>query len=208
MSGGPGPSGPVGGEHGTEVTLVRHGETEWSRSGKHTGRTDLDLTPAGEARARALAPGLAGQSFDLVLVSPRRRARRTAELAGLHGAVVDDDLAEWDYGELEGQTTDQIRRRWPGWTIWTGPWPGGETPVEVEARADRVVARCLDQGPGSSVALVAHGHILRALGARWIAAPVVSGARLALGTAAVCRLGWEHDQRVLQLWNYVQPDPA
>jgi probable phosphoglycerate mutase len=127
---------------------------------------------------------------------------------GPSAPVVDDDLAEWDYGELEGQTTDEIRRRWPDWTIWTGPWPGGETPAEVEARADRVIARCMGQAPGSSVALVAHGHILRVLGARWIEAPALAAARLALGTAAVCRLGWEHGQRVLELWNQVQPDPA
>ncbi len=187
---------------GPEVTLVRHGETEWSRSGQHTGRTDLDLTKAGEAEARALAGVLGGITFDLVMVSPRRRAWRTAELAGLGDGVTDADLQEWDYGELEGLTSPQIRERWPEWSIWDGPWPGGETLAEVGARADRVIARCLGQPGSSRVALVAHGHILRVLGARWMAAPVEAGRRLALDTAALCRLGWDHGDRALQLWNY------
>ncbi|MGH9077993.1 MAG: histidine phosphatase family protein [Acidimicrobiales bacterium] len=191
---------------GPEVTLVRHGETEWSRSGQHTGRTEVALTDRGEAEAEALGKVLsAGGPFDLVLVSPRQRARRTAELAGLEGAVVDGDLVEWDYGELEGQTTAQIRQRWPGWRIWDGPWPGGETDEEVGARADKVIARCLEQPAGARVALVAHGHILRVVGARWVGAPAASGGWLGLGTAAVCLLGWEHEARALQLWNYQHP---
>ena len=187
---------------GPDVTLIRHGETEWSRLGKHTSRTDLPLTEAGVAAARALRSVLGDVAFSLVIVSPRQRARRTAELAGLGSYVVDDDLREWDYGSLEGLTTEEIRRQWPDWSIWRGPWPGGETPSEVGARADRVVARCLEQPDDARVALVAHGHILRTLGARWIGHPVDAGRGLALNTAAVCRLAWERDERVLRLWNY------
>jgi len=186
---------------GPEITLVRHGETTWSAGGQHTGRTDLELTEAGEEQARALAAPLAGTTFSLVLSSPLRRARHTAELAGLADIHIDDDLREWDYGELEGLTTAEIQRRYPAWSIWDGPWPGGETSDEVTARADRVLARCRRLPPGSRVAVVAHGHILRVLGARWIGQPAAAGRWLALGTAARCRLGWEHDLPVVSLWN-------
>jgi broad specificity phosphatase PhoE len=186
---------------GPEVTLVRHGETEWSKSGQHTGRTDLPLTEEGEAEALASAQLLKGIDFDVVLTSPRQRARATAGLVGLSGAVVDDDLQEWDYGDLEGLTTLQIQEQFPAWTIWNGPWPGGETAEQVGARADRVIERCLQLPPGSKVAVVAHGHFLRVLGARWLGAPVTAGRWLALSTAAVCQLGWEHDWRTLRAWN-------
>src|SRR5439155_2389718 len=126
------------------LTLVRHGETEWSRSGQHTSRTDIDLTPTGEEQARQLGAVLSGIRFDLVLTSPRRRAWRTAELAGLVPYEVVEDLVEWDYGELEGQTSAQIQERYPGWTVWSGPWPGGETLADVKTRADRVITRILD----------------------------------------------------------------
>ncbi len=192
---------------GPDVILIRHGETVWSRDGRHTGRTDIDLTATGEREAEALAPVLAPFRFGLVLCSPRRRAQRTAELAGLPDPVVDDDLQEWDYGDLEGMTTPDIRQRWPQWTIWDGPWPGGESAEDVARRADRVVARCRAQPADSAVALVAHGHILRVVGARWLGGAVAVGRWLALGTAAVCRLGWEHDSPTLQLWNATPAAP-
>ncbi|PJJ56689.1 putative phosphoglycerate mutase [Mumia flava] len=180
--------------------LVRHGATEWARNGRHTGRTDLPLLPDGEAQARAVAPRLAEQSFALVLASPRIRARRTAELAGFDDAVVDDDLAEWDYGDYEGLTTTEIREREPGWTIWARGAPGGERPDDVAARLDRVVdrARAAD-GP---VLAFGHGHALRALAARWLGEPVAFGRSLALDTATISVLGWEHDtDPVVERWN-------
>src|SRR3954447_26714223 len=128
-----------------DVWLVRHGETEWSRDGRHTGSTDLPLTSEGEAAARALAPRLAGETFALVLTSPLERARRTAALAGFPDAEVDPDLVEWRYGDYEGVTTDQIRETVPDWTVWTHPCPGGESAEEVSVRLDRVVERCLQE---------------------------------------------------------------
>lgn len=184
-----------------EVTLVRHGETPWSRSGQHTGRTDLDLTEVGEAQAKAAEPLIGDDRFDLVLVSPLQRARRTAELARLVPYEVDDDLREWDYGDLEGLTTEEIRRDHPDWSIWRGPWPGGETPEEVGARADRVIARARSLPRGGRVALVGHGHLLRVLGARWVGAPVDAGRWLGLDTGAVCHLAWEHEYPILRHWN-------
>jgi probable phosphoglycerate mutase len=133
------------------LTLIRHGETEWSRSGQHTSHTDLELTPTGVQQAGQLGAVLAPIRFDLVLSSPRRRARHTAELAGLVPYEVDDDLVEWDYGELEGETTAQIRERYPGWTVWAGPCPGGETLAEVTDRADRVLARILQLAAGGAL---------------------------------------------------------
>lgn len=188
-----------------ELTLIRHGETEWSASGRHTGLTDVPLTPAGERQAEAagmmVGELLDGAKFDRVLVSPLQRAVRTAELAGLEPLEVLDDLHEWDYGDLEGETTPDIQERYPGWSIWAGPWPGGESAGDVSARADRVIATCLKEPPGSRVALVGHGHILRSLGARWLRADLGAGGWLALGTAGVCQLGWEHDAPVITLWN-------
>jgi probable phosphoglycerate mutase len=180
-----------------EVWLVRHGETEWSRDHKHTSTTELDLTPDGEAVARALAPRL-DRSFDLVLTSPRRRARVTAELAGHPDAEVDDDLVEWDYGDYEGITTAEIRETVPGWTVWTHPTPGGEDAAHVGARLDRVVAR-LRRHPRALV--FGHGHALRALAARWIGLPVSEGRLLRLDTATVSVLGHERDQPVVLRWN-------
>ena len=187
--------------------MVRHGETEWSRSGQHTGRTDLPLTAEGEAEARATGRILAGTRFDLVLTSPLRRARDTAELAGLGPAEVDEDLREWDYGEFEGLTTAQIHERYPDWTIWNGPWLGGESAGEIAARADRAVARCREQPSGAKVAVVAHGHFLRVFGARWLGAPVDTGRWLALSTAAICCLGWEHEWPTVRLWNFTPSGP-
>lgn len=186
---------------GPEVTLLRHGETPWSRSGQHTGRTDVELTELGERQAKAAAALVGPEPFDLVLVSPRIRARRTAELAGLGDAVIDEDLAEWDYGELEGRTTAEIHRDLPGWSIWDGPWIGGENADQVSHRADRLLGKVRAQGPGARVGLVAHGHILRVVGVRWIDVDATNGRHLGLDTAAVCVLGWEHDEPVLHRWN-------
>ena len=182
-----------------DVWLVRHGETEWSRAGRHTGSTDLPLTPEGEASARELAPRLATQTFGLVLTSPLERARRTAALAGFPDAETDDDLTEWRYGDYEGVTTDEIRERVPGWTVWTHPCPGGETADEVATRLDRVVARCR-RAPGD-VLLVGHGHALRALAARWLEQPVAEGRLFKLDTGTVSVLGHERETAVLLHWN-------
>jgi probable phosphoglycerate mutase len=183
----------------TTVWLVRHGETEWSRAGRHTSTTDLPLTPDGEAGARALAPRLAETEFSLVLTSPRTRARRTATLAGFPDAEVVDDLAEWAYGDYEGRTTAEIREQVPGWTVWTHPTPGGETAAEVTARLDRVIARVRDAG--GPVLLFAHGHSLRALTARWIEQPVGEGRFFRLDTSTISVLGYERDNPVLLRWN-------
>lgn len=188
-------------EYGPDLILVRHGETEWSLSGQHTGRTELDLTPRGEDQAKAASNLLGARPIDRVIVSPRNRARHTADLAGLVPFEIDEDLAEWDYGDFEGLTSAQIHEHYPGWEIWTGPWPGGETATEVEARADRIVAKVMEAGPDRRVALVAHGHILRVLATRWIEMEVTAGRRLALDTAAVSELGWEHTSRVVHRWN-------
>jgi broad specificity phosphatase PhoE len=182
-----------------DVWLARHGQTEWSASGRHTSTTDVPLTPDGEAAARALAPRLASTSFDLVLTSPRKRARRTAELAGFASAETDPDLVEWDYGDYEGVTTEEIRETVPDWTVWTHPCPGGETAAEVSDRLDRVVARCL--GVEGDVLLVSHGHALRALAARWLRLPVSEGRLLKLDTGTVSVLGHEREQPVVLRWN-------
>ncbi len=181
--------------------LLRHGETAWSASGQHTGRTDIPLTEKGEAQARALRPRLIGRNFARILCSPMQRATRTAELAGLGGCEVAADLEEWDYGDFEGRTTEEIRRQYPGWTVWDGPLPGGETIDEVAERADRIVALVRACPPGATVALVAHGHILRVLAARWIGLDPRAGRWLALSTATLSELGWEHETAVIDRWN-------
>jgi len=182
-----------------DVYVVRHGATEWSRDGRHTGRTDLPLLAEGEEQARATGALLAGRAFSMVLTSPLQRARRTAELAGHGDAEVDDDLVEWDYGEYEGITTREIQRTVPGWTVWSGPMPGGETLAEVAARCDRVIERLLAADGDSLV--VAHGHLLRVLTARWCQLDAIEGRRFVLGTATLSRLGWEHDLPCVHLWN-------
>ena len=182
------------------IVLVRHGPTEWSVSGRHTGSTDVPLTEAGRAAAASLRDRLARYEFTTVLTSPLLRARETAELAGLgERAEPERDLREYDYGAYEGLTTDEIRERRPGWFLWRDGVPGGETPDQVGDRADRAIARALEAG-GDAV-LFAHGHVLRALGARWIELPAAYAGHLALGTAAVCELGLERDRRVIHLWN-------
>jgi broad specificity phosphatase PhoE len=183
---------------GDEVWLVRHGETEWSRDGRHTSTTDLPLTAEGERVVAGVRDRLDG-SFSLVLTSPRRRARETARLAGHPGATVDEDLAEWDYGELEGDTTPEIREAFPDWTIWTGPVPGGETAEQVSARLDRVVTRC--RAADGRVLVFGHGHALRAFAARWLELPVVDGRHLKLDTATVSVLGFERETPVVLRWN-------
>ncbi len=190
----------------TAIWLVRHGETEWSHSGQHTGRTDIPLTELGEQQARALAPQLDGLHPALVLSSPRQRAVRTAELAGLHVDAIDPDLCEWDYGDYEGLTTPQIRELGnPRWTLFADGVPHGETAAEIAVRVDRVLTRALgyiDQGP---VVFVAHGHISRVIAARWIGLAVHDGSHFTLGTAATSQLGAEHGTPVVTHWNLPNP---
>jgi probable phosphoglycerate mutase len=190
------------------VVTVRHGETEWSRAGRHTGRTDLPVDRQGERQAAALRPVLAPllerPGGAVVLSSPLQRATRTAELAGLVPYTVDDDLHEWDYGAYEGLTTQQIRETAPGWTVFSAPCPGGETADDVAARCDRVLGR-IATADAAVVVLVAHGHLLRSLAARWLGRPVADGALLELGAGAVCVLGEEHGGRTLRRWNLANP---
>jgi broad specificity phosphatase PhoE len=182
------------------VWLVRHGETEWARLGRHTGRTDVPLTETGREQARALGRRLAGTHFGLVLTSPLSRAAETARLAGFEGvALVEPDLREWDYGALEGRLTAEIREDYPGWSIWTGPWPEGETIEEVGARADRVLAGLRDAD--GDVLIFSHGHLLRVLAARWLGLPPASGSLFALGTATVSILGSDRENAVIESWN-------
>jgi probable phosphoglycerate mutase len=186
-------------EDAAEVWLVRHGETEWSRDGRHTSITDLPLTPRGEEQATVLRERLGAVSFDRVVSSPLGRARRTAELAGLQVDDVDDDLHEWRYGEYEGVTTPQIRETVPGWTVWSSLSPGGETGAEVAARCDRVIARCRERG--GRTLLVGHGHLLRVLAARWVDEPYNFGRHLLLDTGTVSVLGDDRGSPVLVRWN-------
>jgi broad specificity phosphatase PhoE len=183
-----------------QVVLVRHGQTEWSVSGQHTGRTDVPLTDVGRLNAKQLARRLAAWEFARVLTSPLSRAMETCQFAGLRDqAEVDEDLLEWDYGDYEGRRTVDIRQERPGWDLWVDGVPGGETIDEVGRRADRVVeaARAAD----GDVALFAHGHVLRILGARWIELPASAGRHLALATASLSVLGWERETPVLEHWN-------
>ena len=182
----------------SEIWLVRHGETEWSRSGQHTSRTDLPLTSEGERRAANLKRMMEGHSFVLVLSSPMKRAVDTCRLVGLTPEI-SEDLIEWDYGDYEGLTTPEIQKRVPGWTVWTGASPNGETVEQVGARADRVVTRA--QAAGGDVALFGHGHLSRILAARWIGLEPSAGRLLALSTASLSVLGYERDTRVIRLWN-------
>jgi broad specificity phosphatase PhoE len=182
-----------------EVWLVRHGETEWSKSGQHTGVTDLPLTEAGVEAARALRPLLADTSFDLVLCSPRERALHTARLAGLEDFHIEEDLVEWDYGEYEGRTRVEVHEKRPDWSIWTDGAPGGESPGQVRARVERVIGKCRAQG--GRILLVAHGHVLRTLAVRWIEQPVEAGAHLPLETARISVLGYDRGTPTLERWN-------
>ena len=183
--------------------LIRHGETAWSISGQHTGRTDVPLTAPGEAAAQALGRRLREISFTQVLTSPRQRARRTCELAGLGAAAkIDPDLAEWDYGDYEGQRTAGIVATRPNWNLFHDGCPQGESPAEISDRADRLIARL--RTLEGNVALFSHGHFGRVLGARWIGLPVTSAQHFLLGTASISVLSHEHDradQPVIALWN-------
>lgn len=190
---------------GVELWLVRHGETEWSLSGAHTSRTDIPLTEHGRQRAEELRDFLAGKDFAKVLVSPMQRARETCRIAGFGDrAVVDRDLMEWDYGESEGKSTQQMRELYadPNWDVWTREIVGGEALTQVGERADRVIASALDgAGNDGKVALFAHAHILRILAARWIGLAAAGGRLFGLGTGSVSVLGWERSTRVISRWN-------
>ena len=181
------------------IHLVRHAETEWSVARRHTGRTDIPLTDAGRAAARALAAPVAALRPVLVLTSPLSRAAETAALAGFPGAEREPDLAEWDYGDYEGITTAEIRERRPGWVLWRDGVPGGEAPADVGARVDRVIARAA--AADGDVLLFAHGHLLRALAARWLDEPASFGGRLRLDTGTLSALGHERETRVILRWN-------
>ena len=183
-----------------EIVLARHGETDWSRDGRHTGRTDIPLTDNGRRQAELLRGALAEWSFAEVLSSPLGRARETCRLAGLDGvAELTDDLLEWDYGDYEGITTAQIREGRPDWYLWRDGCPNGEDAASVGARVDRVIAGVA--GVDGAVALFAHGHLLRVLAARWIGLGPESGALLALGTGTLSVLGYERETRVVRRWN-------
>jgi len=180
--------------------VIRHGATEWSRSGQHTGHTDIPLLPDGEAQARATGQLLADHEFALVLTSPLQRARRTCELVGLaEQAQVEPNLIEWDYGDYEGITSAEIHQSVPGWTVWTGAVPGGESINDVAARADAVIERAL--ATDGDTIVFAHGHILRLLTARWCELEPAEGRRFVLDPATLCVLGWEHESRVILQWN-------
>ena len=183
-----------------ELLLARHGETEWSLNGRHTGTTDVPLTENGRRRASNLAPRLEGRSFALVLTSPMQRAIATCKLAGLgERAQVRDDLHEWDYGDYEGTTTAQIRERNPDWSLWRDGCPNGEAAADVGARADHLIAEA--RAADGDVIFFAHGHVLRVVGARWVDLPPEDGGLLGLGTGALCTLGYEHDRPILVHWN-------
>jgi broad specificity phosphatase PhoE len=189
-----------------ELILLRHGQTEWSKAGRHTGRTDIPLTPEGEAAAKALVPALAACHLRAAFTSPAQRAVRTAELAGLD-ATPDPDLQEWDYGGYEGLTTAQIREQRPGWYLWRdGVIPGdaehpGETVEQVGARADAALARVRPLLAGGNVVLVSHAHFLRVLAARWLGLEPAGGRLLRLDTGTLSTLGTEHGQPVVLMWN-------
>lgn len=198
---------PEGEEPHGRIVLVRHGETEWSRIGRHTGRTDVDLTAAGEEQARAIEPLVADRPFGRVLVSPLQRAQRTAQLAGIQDFETNADLAEWDYGRYEGLTTEQITAEYgDAWLVWDAdgvafPLPG-ESVEALGERADRVLGEVASTlQAGSDVLLVAHGHLLRALASRWIGEPARLGARLVLSTATLSELGRSHGRRAILTWN-------
>jgi probable phosphoglycerate mutase len=183
-----------------DMWLIRHGETDWSRRGRHTGLTDLPLTEAGRRAAKSLAPVLARESFALVLTSPLKRARETCELAGLgNRARVDPDLVEWNYGEYEGLTSVEIRGRSPGWLLFTDGAPGGERPEDVSRRVDRVISQTR-VAPGN-VAIFAHGHLLRSLAARWLGWPIAAGQHFLLDTGTVNVLSVYGEVPAIRRWN-------
>jgi broad specificity phosphatase PhoE len=186
-----------------QIYLIRHGETAWSRSGQHTGRTDIALSQRGEDQARALAPLLRAVEFSAVLVSPRQRARRTCELAGLAtSARVQDNLREWDYGDYEGLTSAEIQARHPQWDVFRDGCPGGESSTQMGQRVDQVCSQL--RALQGRIALFSHGHFLRALAVRWIELPLLSGRNFGLVAGALCLLGFEHhnpQEPAIELWN-------
>ncbi len=183
-----------------EIWLVRHGETAWSITGQHSGRTDLPLTARGEREAELVKPLLAGVTFDTVLSSPLQRARRTCEIAGYAAvAAIDPDLQEWDYGDCTSFTEEQMRERFPGWNIWDGPVPNGESIEDIAARARRVVAKL--RAARGRVLIFAHGHFLRVLATQWLGLPPQAGRHFALETSAVCVLGEDAGFPALRRWN-------
>lgn len=185
---------------GSRCILIRHGETEWSLSRRHTGRTDLPLLPEGRKQAESLRDSLGRFSFRLVLQSPLARASETCRLAGMEAAVATDpDLSEWDYGRYEGLTTPEILEENPDWDLWRDGCPGGESPSQIEGRVDRVIAT-VRSAPGD-VACVAHSHVLRALGARWVGLPVDGGKYFTLDPASLSILAWERGRPVVNVWN-------
>lgn len=184
-----------------QIFLIRHGETEWSRTGRHTGRTDIPLTDEGKRRAELLGQTLRDRKF-AVWTSPLERARETCRLAGFNAAEIDDGLREWDYGVFEGRTTLDIRRETPDWSVWLSPIAGGESLEEVAERARQVITRVTAATDGD-IGLFAHGHILRILAACWIGLPPVTGRFLALDTASISVLGYERRTRVIRQWNFV-----
>jgi len=181
-----------------EVVLVRHGETEWSRTGRHTGRTDVPLTEEGERQARAVGEALRGRKFALVLSSPLTRALSTAQLAGFEPELR-DDLAEWDYGDYDGVTTPEIREKVPDWTVWRYGAEGGESVADLAARADRVLGELV--GVDGDVLVFSHGHFLRVLTARWLELGAAEGRLFALDSGTLSTLGFEREQRVIRSWN-------
>jgi probable phosphoglycerate mutase len=185
----------------TDIYLVRHGETEWSKSGQHTSVTDLELTDEGRAQAGVLKGLLDPNSFDLVLCSPRKRAQETARLAGFEKFEVDDDLAEWFYGDVEGRTSEEIRRLVPGWRIWTSHVPGGEQAWDVVTRLSRVMNRVRFSGAERAICF-GHGHALRVLAMCWIGIDIVNGGAFPMQTAAISVLGYEKESPALVQWNY------
>jgi probable phosphoglycerate mutase len=191
-------------ERPAEIVLVRHGETEWTLSGQHTGRTDIPLTERGRQAARAVGPALRERSFALVLTSPLGRAAETCRLAGLDGSALPrDELMEWDYGAYEGRKTLDIRKERPGWSLWRDAVPEGETAAQVGARVDRVIAEL--RSAGGDAAVFAHGHVLRVLAARWLGLEPEAGALFALDPATVSVLGHERENPVIRVWNAAVP---
>jgi probable phosphoglycerate mutase len=193
-------------DHPPEVVLVRHGETEWTRSGQHTGRTDIPLTEAGRRAARAVGAALEGRRFALVLTSPLSRAAETCRLAGLGASAEErDELREWDYGAYEGRRTVDIRKERPGWSLWRDGVPGGESAADVGARADRVIAEL--RSVAGDAAVFGHGHALRVLAARWVGLEPEAGRLFALDPATISVLGWERETEVVRVWNAALPVP-
>lgn len=183
-----------------QIAVVRHGQTEWSLNGRHTGTTDIPLTPHGREEAIASAPLVQAMTIDHVRCSPLQRARETCRLLDLGlEPTIDPDLVEWNYGIYEGITTKEIRETVPDWTVWFGGCPEGETPDEVAARVDRVIARAREAG--GTTLVVAHGHVLRVLTARWLGLPPQDGRFFRLDTATVSLLGWERETPVVLQWN-------